>query len=223
MDSIKIFEILKSRQYNTTPIQDKEGLLKSIDYFIKLNLPIKLVAYWGITNKPKTDNLDIETMEFLESINKRIQEIYPKGIAFDLILTDHHAFTINNYTKDEVNNYFIGLKDLFNKYNNIKLFILSELRQQIKLSPLIKIDYTPSKDLIPLLNRGALRMHKGCNLEGSIELYYKTRIQEKAIFEGLFSKDIFFTYNNPKYKELFPNLPVLYLFARKGKSAPPWV
>jgi hypothetical protein len=222
MDAIKVFEIIKSRKYNRYKIQDSMELLKAIEYFTKQDRPIQLVGYWGVSNKPRIDKTDIETIEFLETINKRVKEIYPKGVYFNIIISDYHAY-INNYSEVEVSNYISDLQKLFSRYNNVHILLLSELRNQIKLSSIKKINFTPSKKLLPILMNGARRMYQGDKLEDGIKIYYNTRIQEKEIFENLFSRCIFFTYNCPKYKELFPNLPILYLYTRKGTSCPPWV
>ncbi len=216
-----IFNILKSRKYNRYKVMDKNKLLKSINYFTSQNRPISLVEYWGVTNKSGINIDDINTIEFLQSINNRIKKCYSPGLYLNIIISDTHAY-LNGYTLKEIKDYIEKLQKLFSKYNNIHYMLLSNLRNNLNLKSIEKIDCNISDELKPFLIKGASKFYKGDILEG-IDKYYRIRVQEKDIFYNLFSNCIFFTYNNPKYKEILPDITTLFLYTRKGYTHPPWV
>jgi len=52
--------------------------------------------------------------------------------------------------------------------------------------------------------------------------YYIMRSVEKEMLEKEFSDSIFHAFSDSKLREVLPNLPTLYFYARKGWSDTPW-
>ncbi len=222
MDTVKsIVNILKSRKYNRHKVNDINLLSKHISSFVKKNEPIKIVGYWGITNKKNIDKKDKETIKFLNEIINRVKKIYDNGINFTFIISDSHAL-MNGYNHEEFKDYINNLITIINHQDNINFLILSELRKKYNLNSFDDINFNPDKDLHNLLLKGAERLFNGNPKVGS-EIYYKTRIQEIDLIEKTFPNYLFFTYNHPKCKEFLPDMPLLFLYSRKGTSIPPWL
>lgn len=52
--------------------------------------------------------------------------------------------------------------------------------------------------------------------------YYIMRDLEKEMFEKEFPNAIFHAFSDSKLREVLPNMPTLYFYARKGWSDTPW-
>jgi len=212
---------LRSRKYNRHKNKDFDKLMQSVQYFVEKNKPVHVVGYWGVCDKRGVCERDMDSLEVLNGINLSVKEIYELGIRFTFIIADSHA-EMNGYTESEFSSYISGIKNLFDRYENVDYVLLSDLRKEIDFGGVDGVVFSPNPILDKMLLSGANRLFKGDPVEG-IKLYVKTRVSETMIFDKKFPNSIFFTYNHPAYTTLFPKMSVLHLYSGSGTTKPPWL
>ncbi len=213
----KVAEILCSRKYNRYKVQDRDRIRKLIQKKTEINEPIPIVGYWGITDKVGASERDEIALNFLEGINQRVLGTYDVGLQFTFLLSDSHA-QLNGIELREYQYYLESMKEVMDSYT-FNHYLLSDLNKSLDYS---EIEFIPDDSLLESLQKGSRKLFRG-DFEEGIEKYCSARITEKSIFEENFSDALFFTYNSPLYKPLFPDLPILYLKSSKNGSHPPWV
>ena len=205
---------MKSRKFNRH-ISYKIEEIKEND--------VKFVMFWGTLGKVVVDELDMQSVEFLDGFKKKIELAVGKEIELKVILADSHAKMnkieqVNSYT------YLQNIKDILEN-RNFKTVYLSSLWKNWNLN-LHKIENnilkTENKKLTKILEKASSRYYQGTLKEG-YKMYYTMRKIEKKHLEKEFKDYIFLTYNNPVFREILPDLPTLYIYSRKGFSEPPWL
>lgn len=210
----KLLRILKSRKFNRHRSYKIEEIKEN---------EVKFVMFWGTLGKVVVDELDMQSIEFLDGFKKKIELAVGKEIELKIILADSHAKMnkieqINSYT------YLQNIKDILEN-RNFKTVYLSSLWKNWNLN-LHKIENnilkTENQKLTKILEKASSRYSQGTLKEG-YKMYYTMRKIEKKHLEKEFKDYIFLTYNNPVFREILPDLPTLYIYSRKGFSEPPWL
>ena len=225
----EILKLLNSWSHKRAQPFKIEELEKIITENVICGLPIPLFGYWGIGNKAKFDDSEINTVHYLKSMIENVRKIYAPGVKVNFILSDVHAK--NNCIPDEIiQSYIKKMKELFSK-NDFNSVLLSDLYRKHNLSiesvfQNENVDnklwwefFSLRKDLLKQAHNVSLCKDK--NL--SAKRYALIRMEESKILEKEFKNQIFMTYSQPHYRMLYPNLPTIYLYSdRKGSCAVPW-
>ena len=221
LNSIDNKEIMKK-----TPFREDE-IKKSLFESIRKKQPIRFVGYWGVEKK-KPDKAEIIAFESLKHIENNVKKYYLKSEII-LILTDLHG-KINEVNEKIITDYYTEIRKLAQKYG-FKTIFLSKIYGCNKLtieyvkhelnekSPTWWRNIKLKKELV----KSADKHHGGKNKEEGAKLYALASSYDSRFVEKIFSDSIFFTYNSPKWQEILPNLPTIYLYGvGKNKSIKPW-
>ena len=103
-------------------------MLNSLNY----NSPLKLVGFWGVSDKKDVNRIDGNTIKFFDEYIKNIREVLGRKIEITWILADNHG-KMNGYDELKYNKYLTGVDKLL-KRNNYKTIYLSTLWKKWKIS-----------------------------------------------------------------------------------------
>lgn len=223
-----ILKIMTSRRYSRDGPENQNKIRKLIEDAILKGKPIKLVGFWGVGEKLSANSSERETLEFFNSLNNGIKEIYEKGLEFTFVLADSHGF-FNGIDENVIKNYCKSVIKLFEKFNYRYIF-LSDLWKKWDLN-MKKIDLelrSQPKDWWENINNSKLLEERSKNhyLNDDYKLgakkYFIMRKLENRHIIREFSNSIFHTFSDSKFKNLLPKMPIVYLYSRKGWSDCPW-
>ena len=225
---IQIFETLKKRRYRRDKPFLEDKLKEIIKQSIEQNNPIKLVGFWGVGQKDKTNWADTASCEFLYKLNEEIKKVYSPGIEYTFIFAAIHGVhngidptVISSYTQDIKNLFdkhdfkYIYLDNLWNKYgiNFEKIDKIFDKKHQ---------DWWNSIENTELIEKNAKNRNLRLNPKIAAQKYYIMRDLEKEMFEKEFPDSIFHTFSDSRLRCVLPNMPTLYFYSRKGWSDAPW-
>jgi len=205
-----------------------DELLRRIGFFALSNKPIKLVGFWGIGFKEKTNWADLASCKFLAEINKEVKKVYSPGIEFTFIFANNHAVH-NGVKKEIINSYIKEMKRLFKNFG-FKYVYLDKLWKKYKIS-FNKIDESfKSKpggwwnkvENANLIEKNVSDRNLRLNSKTATQKYYIMRTLEKELLKREFSSSILFVFSDLRLKNVLPNMPTLYFYSRKGWSDSPW-
>lgn len=226
--SEKIYQTLTKRKYNRGKPFLSDEILKIINTSILNEQSIKLIGFWGVGSKSKSNWADKESCNFLSELNDEIKQIYKPGIEFIFIFAIMHGIH-NGYDEKSINSYVEDMKNIFTKYD-FKFLLLNNLWDKYKIS-FQKIDsifQTEPKDWWlnveekDLIERNALQRNIKYSPEIAAQKYYIMRNLEKEMLEKEFKGYIFHAFSDSKLKEVLPNMPTLYFYSRESWSNTPW-
>jgi hypothetical protein len=199
-------------------------MLRSISKSIAARNPVPFVLYWGKGPRSNIDRPDIECLNYLAALTRRISEIYAPGAALKLIFTDTHA-ELNGHSSQNTRRYFDEIADGAKErgFESCWLGDLTKAAQTDSTSSLID-EIVPETTFQQLL-ASAMKWYRGngsCE-EGALK-YYQMNMVEKRAVERAFPESIFITFNGSEFRGLFPqSLPIFYMYSlRKGISIKPW-
>ncbi len=224
----QIYSLLRSRRYN----RGKPYLPKDIHFLIKnavkKSKPIELVGFWGVGPKSKSDSNDELACKFLNDLNLEIRNLYPPGLNFTFIFADMHGLH-NGYKKTVIQSYIKSVNQIFKKYG-FKSIFLSDLWKKYGIS----FDLIRQKQLgqnknwwslvenNEVIERNAKNRNIHLNHIEAAQKYFVMRDLEKSILESEFPNSIFHAFSDPKLKNVLPDMPTLYFYAKPGWSDTPW-
>lgn len=190
------------------------------------NKDLHFVMFWGALGKVIADNEDLETILFLKKFREELEFSLGKKTQFKIILADEHA-RMNGFDDLGTYTYLQHIKDMLES-NEFGTVYLSSLWKNWDLS-LEKITKTIGKfkiansKLMDSLIKSSKKHYKlGNPKEGALK-YYSMRRIERNFLESEFANHIFLTCNPPYFREILPEMPTLYIYAKKGFSRPPWI
>lgn len=224
----QIFSVLTKKLYNRDEPFLTEGLERKLIDFIENNKPIELVGFWGVGPKKHSNWADETSCEFLSKLNREIKEIYPLGLEFTFVLATEHGIH-NGYDKKVIDSYIRDIIKLFNKYS-FKYIFLDDLWQKYGIS-FEKIDeiwknkpkgWWQTIENREVIERNASNRNIRLDPKTAAQKYFIMRSLEKVMFEKGFPNSIFHVFSDSKLKNVLPNLPTLYFYAREGWSDVPW-
>ena len=225
----KIYHILEKRRYNRGAPFLQDRIIRIIENAVIAEVPIPLVGFWGVGSKYKPNFADIESCEFLNSLNDEIKQIYSQGIEFIFIFATLHGLH-NGYDKQSIDSYISDMRLIFSQYD-FKCILLENLwdKYDISFERIDSLFEQKPKDWwinIPereIIEKNALRRNKKYPANIAAQKYYIMRSLEKEIFEKEFGEYIFHAFSDPKLKGVLPNLPTLYLWSTgRNHSDAPW-
>lgn len=226
--SARVYAILTKRKYNRGEAFLKNELGGAIDTFVARGEPIKLVGFWGTGPKANSNWADIASCEFLAALNDEIIAVYPKGIEFTFIFATLHGLH-NGYESSVIASYVKDMEKIFKKFG-FKYLYLDALWKKYSIS-FEKIDVLLKQkptgwwngiENREVIERNAQSRNKRFSAVGAAQKYYVMRDLEKEMFKKEFKGYIFHAFSDPDLKNVLPNMPTLYFYARKGWSDTPW-
>jgi hypothetical protein len=216
------------RSFNTWAFKreqpsDPQRMLATIARYIELNAPVSFILYWGKGPRCSLGHWDIECLDFLNTLARRVQQVYPPGAAIKLILTDTHA-RLNGHPETAIAHYF---RDIERQAcaRDFATCWLSDLTKMPGLGARCTDENPVPEDMLQSLLACASKWYRGNGSpeQGAVD-YYRMNMLEKRAVEISNPHSIFITFNGSKLRKLFPpHLPIFYMYSlRRGTSTKPW-
>lgn len=224
----KVYETLRKKRYSRDQPFLENKLKETISYCIKKNKPIKLIGFWGVGPKTQANWADEATGEFLARLNEEIRTIYPPGIKFTFIIATLHGIH-NGINSETIKSYSKSIESIFKKYN-FKFIYLDPLWKKYHIS-FKKVDkileqqprrWWSNIENHEVIEINAKKRNKRLKYKIAAKKYYLFRNLEKEMFEKEFPTSIFFAFADSILRNIFPKMPTLYFYSRKGWSDAPW-
>ena len=217
------------RSFNTWAFKREQPenpdlMLQSIAKSIARKGPISFVLYWGKGPRSKLSTPDIECLDYLGSLARRVRGAYEAGAVFKLIFTDTHA-ELNGHSPESIRDYF-GTIELAARERGFESCWLGELTRAVQaIATSDAHEDAPPEDTLCRLAVSAAKWYRGGGTaeEGALK-YYRMNMLEKRAVEFAFPHSIFVTFNGSGLRSLFPQrLPIFYIYSlRRGVSVKPW-
>jgi hypothetical protein len=185
--------------------------------------PIRFVLYWGKGPRHALADPDVQCLDYLSALARRVRETYPRGASINLLFTDTHA-ELNGYPPNEIDEYFSAVEDAATErdFGCFRLGRIAKVAGHIAGCSL----YDPfPEETLRRLSRCAEKWYKGDGTaEGGALKYFEMNMREKRAVEQAFPHSIFITFNSSEYRILFPDrLPIFYMYSlKKGMAVKPW-
>ena len=96
-ETVKIVQAFNTWAYKREQPSDIALLSSVVARAVQQRLPVPLVLYWGKGPRSQMAEPDEICLDFLASMERRIESVYPNGAQFFLLLTDTHA-QLNHHT-----------------------------------------------------------------------------------------------------------------------------
>lgn len=216
------------RSFNTWAFKREQPaephlMLQSIARSIARNEPVSFVLYWGKGPRSRLETPDIECLDYLDSLTRRVRGAYEAGAVFKLIFTDTHA-DLNGHSPESMRDYF-GAIDLAARERGFGSCWLSGLTRAAQAIATNALEEAVPEDTLRRLAASAAKWYRGGGTpeEGALK-YYRMNMLEKRAVELAFPHSIFVTFNGSEFRSLFPqHLPIFYIYSlRRGFSVKPW-
>ncbi|HWP24777.1 MAG TPA: hypothetical protein VNL39_00340 [Xanthobacteraceae bacterium] len=203
---------------------DPQLLQQFVGRAVAMQRPISFVFYWGKGPRCRLNGHDIKCLDYLGSMADRIAAAYPPGAEMRLIFTDTHA-RLNGYPEVVINAYFASVAPEA-AARGFSFCRLSELITATHAQPEDYANGDPvPEDMLARLCVSAMKWYHGpaTPREGAIIYFHMNMIEKRAV-ELAFPDAIFGTFNNSKFRLLFPKrLPIFYMYSlQRGVSVKPW-
>jgi len=217
------------RSFNTWAFKreqpaDPQLMSRMISELIALGEPVSFVLYWGKGPRCRLGEPDIECLEYLGALARRVREAYAPGAMFKLIFTDTHA-ELNGHTSHSVREYFAEVGAFAGERGFESCFLGELTRSAEAVANCAASDEIVPEETLQRLSACARKWYRGDGTAGQGALkYYQMNMIEKRAVELAFPRSIFVTFNGSDLRSLFPDrLPVFYMYSlRRGFSVKPW-
>jgi hypothetical protein len=221
----KVLQSFNTWAFKREQPAEPQVMLQFIAEAIRLAAPVPFVLYWGKGWRSRLDEPDVECLDYLAALARRVREVYPPGAAIKLIYTDTHA-ALNGHSPQSVSEYFAGV-EVGARQRGFASCRLSELTRAAGAAAHAgdAANETVSEDILLRLAACAAKWYRG---EGSAEhgalKYYQMNMVEKRAVDLAFPGSIFITFNGSEFRSLFPDrLPIFFMYSlRRGVSIKPW-
>jgi len=202
---------------------DPQLMSQVIAEAISLERPVSFVLYWGKGPRCRPAEPEVQCMDFLTGMTRRIREVYAPGAVVELICTDTHA-TLNGHSPDCIQAYFAAVGEAAGQ-RGFQCCRLSDLtRAHAAAAPAPDDEIVPEDTLVRLAT-SARKWYRGDGTaeQGALNYYHMNMIEKRAV-ELAFPHSIFVTFSGSELRSLFPkSLPIFYMYSvRRGISSKPW-
>lgn len=220
----KVLQSFNTWAFKREQPADPSLMLRTISESIALAEPLPFVLYWGKGPRCKIDAPDIECLDFLATLARRVRDTYEHGAAVELIFTNTHA-ALNGHSPKSIDNYFAEV-NTHARQRGFTSCLMSRLTQANGARDVLgNVDENIPEDAIRQLSASARKWYNGDGTaeQGALK-YYRMNLVEKRAVELAFPRSIFITFNGSELRNLFPErLPIFYMYSlRRGVSAKPW-
>ena len=221
-DAEKILRAFNTWAFKREQPSDPQLMLATIARSVPRNAPLSFVLYWGKGPRRSIGHWDIECLDFLSSLARRVRQVYLPGASIKLILTDTHA-RLNGHPQTAIAHYFGDIEQAAGERG----FATCWLGDLVKAPGLKNINTAddPPPDMLQKLLASASKWYRGSGSpeQGAID-YYRVNMLEKRAVENSNPQSIFITFNGSEFRNLLPpQLPIFYMYSlRRGTSTKPW-
>lgn len=227
----EIVSILSSKHYSRDVPYRQDELRYKVRAAIEKNEPIRLVGFWGASDKREVDMADLEAIQQLEALQQEVKQHHLPGLEITLVLSDEHA-RLNGFNEREYRAYLHDIEEILHKAE-IRTSRLSALWRRWKIRDDIIENWQQRfesenknwwNDVLikNFLEESAKKIARQKDSRKAAQRYYVMRRLEAEKLRREFREAIFFTYSSDKYQMIFPDMATLYLWVRKGTSHSPW-
>jgi L-tyrosine isonitrile synthase len=217
------------RSFNTWAFKreqpaDPHLMLQFISAAIALEAPIRFVLYWGKGPRCNLGLPDIECLDYLAALARRVRAVHAPGAAIKLIFTDTHA-ALNGHSPAGLRGYFGEIDIKARQYGFETCWLGHIIRAAGAAATSDPADDALPDETLRRLAESAKKWYRG---EGTAEQgalkYYRMNMIEKRAVEIAFPRSIFITFNGSDLRNLFPTqLPIFFMYSlRRGTSVKPW-
>jgi hypothetical protein len=217
------------RSFNTWAFKreqpaDPHLMLQFISEAMAREMPVPFVLYWGKGPRCNLDIPDIECLDYLASLARRVRAVYKPGAAIKLIFTDTHA-GLNGHSASSIRGYFDEIDLKARQYGFDTCWLSQIIRAAEAVATSDRADDALPEETLRRLAESARKWYRG---EGTAEhgalKYYQMNMIERRAVEIAFPRSIFITFNGSDLRSLFPTqLPIFFMYSlRRGMSVKPW-
>jgi L-tyrosine isonitrile synthase len=185
--------------------------------------PIPFVLYWGKGPRHSLADPDVQCLDFLASMGRRIGDVYAPGACFTLLLTDSHAL-LNQHPANAIHSYFEAIEAECAE-RQFEYRWLSRVTQSVGPHQKTLPETGAPDDVMKELTQSAAKWYGGTEAPSrAAARYFQLNMLEKHAVAQEYPDSIFITFNNRRHRLLFPdNLPVFYMYSlKKGVAVKPW-
>jgi hypothetical protein len=220
----KIVQAFNTWAFKREQPSDLNALRTFVANAVAREEPVSFVLYWGKGPRRHIASPDLECLDYLSSLSRRVADIYEHGAAITLIFTDTHA-RLNGHCAESMQAYFGAMEGLardrgFATCYLQKLTLTADFVTSKELP-----EAQPSQEVLHKLAACAAKWYRGAGTahEGALKYYEMNMIERRAV-EAAFPNSIFITFNNSEFRCLFPDrLPIFYMYSlRRGVGVKPW-
>jgi hypothetical protein len=186
--------------------------------------PLSFVLYWGKGLRHEIAAPDVECLDFLKMLARRVRDAYDKGAAITLVFTDTHA-ELNGHAAQSIRDYFGAIERLARERGFDACWLGDLCHSPALNASHDRCDQPVSIDVLRKLADCAERWYRGWGTpEQGARKYYQMNMIEKRAVELAFPRSIFITFNGSEFRCLFPDrLPIFHMYSlRRGVSVKPW-
>jgi hypothetical protein len=221
-DTDRILASFNTWSFKREQPDDLPSLRRAIADAVAIAAPLSFVLYWGKGPRCRIGQPDIECLDYLASLTRRVDEVYAHGATVTLIFTDTHA-ELNGHSPEGMGRYF-GEVEVAARRHGFDGCRLGALMRAAGPSAQMPVDDAPP-DLLAQLLPSARKWYRGdASHEEAALAYYRMNMAEARAVERAFPRAIFITFNGSKLRGLFPeSLPIFFMYAlRRGVGIKPW-
>jgi hypothetical protein len=219
----RILQTFNTWAFKREQPSDPKLMLAFVLRALERDEPIRFVLYWGKGPRHVLADPDVQCLDYLAALGRRVREAYANGASIDLIFTDTHA-ELNGHRSEEIEQYFNAVVEAASG-RGFGCFRLGAITRSA--GPILaSISYEPvSAETLQRLSQSAMKWYKGDGTaEDGARKYFRINMVEKRAVEQAFPHSIFVTFNSSEFRILFPDrLPIFYMYSlRKGVAVKPW-
>jgi hypothetical protein len=223
-DPLAVLRAFNTWAFKREQPSDPQLMLKIISDSIAIGAAIPFVLYWGKGPRCKIAQPDIDCLDYLAKLARRVQQAYQPGASIRLIFTDTHA-ELNGHSPQSTRSYFSDV-DVAARQRGFESCWLGPITRAATQTMGDALAYDDvSEETLALLFASAKKWYhgKGTHEEGALK-YYQMNVVERRAVELAFPSSIFITFNGSELRSLFPlRLPVFYMYSlRRGVGIKPW-
>jgi hypothetical protein len=220
----KILQAFNTWSFKREQPDNVLSLLQVISAAVQLVRPIPFVLYWGKGPRCDLGEPDVTCLDFLASLEARVQKSYEPGASFKLMFTDTHA-TLNGHAPQDMERYFNAVEGAA-RQRGFDACRLSELVHAAESAGAVDlVDEPVSDEMLAKLGACAAKWYRGSGtVEDGAARYLQMNMIEKRAVQFAFPRSIFLTFNGSEFRSLFPErMPIFYMYSlRRGTSIKPW-
>lgn len=216
------------RSFNTWAFKreqpsDPQLMLRFIVDAVALREPVSFVLYWGKGPRSRVAAPELDCLDYLTSLARRVRAVYEFGAVVKLIFTDTHA-TLNGHSPASMDEYFADVETNA-RPRGFATCRLSDLTRAAADATGSVDAVTVPEEMLRRLCTSATKWYRGVgSIEDGAQRYYQMNMIERRAIELAFPHSIFVTFSGSELRDLFPQqLPIFFMYSvRRGISTKPW-
>ena len=224
---------LSSNKYSRAKTPDQLPIVGIVQRALELRAPICFAGFWGAANRDFMADVDDKALLRLREIRRLTNDALQHDLAqVRLIFTDVHG-RVNRIDEATMAGYF-GQVERSARALGFRCQYLSEIWQQGGLSLKEALERQNHPEFLDLwdaspLQAGLIKQatkRAGGDRQravGYAQRYLLASMAEQSLLAKVLAGEIFFSYNDIRYRCMLPGLPTFYWYPiRQGDTTRPW-